>query len=146
MILYGLIMAFVTIAVILTLHAFFPDFRRTVQTTLSYFTFPVKDREEKTHKYKSKRKWVPDMEEKDSWRILFYELGLMPCCRGNMKFFEGPRGGMATNIKCAHCSHKWNITPGFAQYIENIGGALPVMVPDPSDPHNMEIAEMRQNG
>ena len=53
-------------------------------------------------------------------RFVFYRKNLMPCCMKEIKFFEGPHGGMSINIKCAHCGHKWNICPE-AHFIEDIG-------------------------
>lgn len=44
---------------------------------------------------------------------VFYFHKLMPCCGKDIKFFNGPRGGECTNIKCFHCGEKWNICPPF---------------------------------
>ena len=33
-----------------------------------------------------------------------------PDCGGE-GFFEGPSGGMSTNISCATCKHRFNVTP-----------------------------------
>ena len=43
-----------------------------------------------------------------------------PDCKTNpMQMLEGPSGGMSTNIKCAECGSKFNITPaiGIAERI-----------------------------
>jgi len=40
----------------------------------------------------------------------FNEHRCCPDC-GTKEFYEGPRGGMSTNIKCAGCSHKFNRSP-----------------------------------
>lgn len=41
------------------------------------------------------------------------------CCPdcGSKNFYEGPKGGMCTNMMCAECNHKFNIGPSFAQRI-----------------------------
>ncbi len=39
---------------------------------------------------------------------LFYEDRIMPCGCGN-KFYEGPCGGMSTNIECPVCGLKLNV-------------------------------------
>jgi len=36
-----------------------------------------------------------------------------PDC-GCSQFYEGPSGGMSTNIQCLGCAHKFNNTPGIA--------------------------------
>jgi hypothetical protein len=50
------------------------------------------------------------------------------------EFFEGPSGGMSLNIKCGNpkCAAKYNITPGFAGFNEQIiaepiDGGLPLV-------------------
>ena len=40
-----------------------------------------------------------------------------PIC-GNDKFHEGPRGGMAQNVKCSKCESILNITPFGIEIIE----------------------------
>lgn len=37
--------------------------------------------------------------------------GACPNC-DNKEFYEGPSGGMATNVKCAKCGLKWNVVIG----------------------------------
>lgn len=48
-----------------------------------------------------------------------------PDCGKKTDFYEGPSGGMSTNIFCAQCGHGFNITPviGIA---ERIGARMPV--------------------
>jgi uncharacterized protein (DUF983 family) len=41
------------------------------------------------------------------------EFKTCPDC-GSGQFFNGPRGGMSVNLKCAGCGHKFNNTPGMA--------------------------------
>lgn len=49
---------------------------------------------------------------------IFYIDNFMPCCGKPVRFFNGPRGGDAINIKCFHCGQKWNICIPF--FIEKI--------------------------
>ena len=42
-------------------------------------------------------------------KTIFYEDLLMPCCGHEVDFFNGPRCGFCTNIKCVHCGSKFNI-------------------------------------
>jgi hypothetical protein len=51
-------------------------------------------------------------------RQRFYVERVMPCC-GNKGYYEGPRGGLSINIKCAHCEKEFNICPE-ARFIEEI--------------------------
>ncbi len=51
--------------------------------------------------------------------ITFFTDKKMPCCGKEIKFHEGPHGGLSTNIKCAHCGQKWNICPEI-HFIEKI--------------------------
>lgn len=41
------------------------------------------------------------------------------CCPdcGSEEFLEGPRGGMCTNMMCAVCNHKFNMSPVSIQRI-----------------------------
>ncbi len=41
-----------------------------------------------------------------------------PDC-GKFDFLEGPRGGLAMNIKCAHCGSEFNVCPPW--FAERIG-------------------------
>lgn len=38
----------------------------------------------------------------------YYQLGICPGC-GGKAFLEGPRGGLAQNIRCIHCELSLNI-------------------------------------
>lgn len=48
---------------------------------------------------------------------LFVEKKCPDC--GKFDFLEGPRGGLAVNIKCAHCGSKFNVCPPW--FAERIG-------------------------
>ena len=37
--------------------------------------------------------------------------GICPDCGSDKGFHEGPSGGMSTNIYCATCGHRFNVTP-----------------------------------
>jgi DNA-directed RNA polymerase subunit RPC12/RpoP len=50
---------------------------------------------------------------------IFYDLHKMPCC-GAASYYEGPHGGLSTNIKCAECGAKFNVTPSPFRQIERI--------------------------
>jgi len=34
--------------------------------------------------------------------------GSLPCC-GSSEAYEGPSGGVSTNIECAGCGQRWNV-------------------------------------
>lgn len=42
------------------------------------------------------------------WQVI--STNLCPDCGGE-GFLEGPSGGMSTNIACATCGHRFNVTP-----------------------------------
>lgn len=138
MLLYSFLIAVVTMIVMATFYKFIPSYRESHDWLLSVLV----DKGKEPDTYKKKRTWVPGMEGQELWEFLFYELGLMPCCRGNMGYYEGPSGGMSQNIKCGCCGHKWNMTAGFIKRLDNIGGAMPVMAPHMDDPHFDEAMEM----
>jgi len=52
-------------------------------------------------------------------KTLFYDENIMPCCGKQAIYYRGPRGGNCFNIKCAHCSQRWNIEP-HSHYIEKL--------------------------
>lgn len=57
----------------------------------------------------------------DTEKIPVQEVACLNC--GSTKFYEGPSGGMATNLKCAGCGLWWNDTPFGLDFIgikENI--------------------------
>lgn len=70
----------------------------------------------------TRKTWVNDVyvgppgletdEDHERHRInnIFFKEGMMPCCGNEISFFEGPSGGCCTNIKCAHCGSKWNMS------------------------------------
>lgn len=59
--------------------------------------------------------------DEDELRDFFQDYRCCPDC-GSKKFFEGPSGGAATNIKCAGCNHGFNNgLPLFVQRIHMIG-------------------------
>ena len=48
--------------------------------------------------------------EKENERLFFNE-NTMPCCLNSpIDVYEGATGGMCTNIECAYCGARWNIT------------------------------------
>jgi len=47
-----------------------------------------------------------------------YSKGKCPDC-GSKKFYEGPHGGAAVNVKCADCGHKFNL--GLPLFVQRIG-------------------------
>lgn len=62
-----------------------------------------------------------------------YKERQMPCGHGK-EFFEGPSGGMATNIKCAHCDLTLNVDlyssdMGFGQVLEEPADYVPPELP-----------------
>lgn len=60
-----------------------------------------------------------DKLEMDDGKVkdLFMKYKSCPDC-GSEKFFHGPSGGMATNVKCAGCSHWFNM--GLPLFIQRI--------------------------
>jgi hypothetical protein len=57
--------------------------------------------------------------EEEKWARVFYREGKMPCC-GSEEYYEGPSGGLCTNIKCANCGMRWNVAPA-AEFIWRLG-------------------------
>jgi hypothetical protein len=47
--------------------------------------------------------------DEDKLRDLFLKYKCCPDC-GSEKFFEGPKGGMSTNVRCGGCKHEFNMT------------------------------------
>lgn len=62
---------------------------------------------------------VSDTPEGKLWAAI--EAGECPDCHHSDGFLEGPSGGLSTNIECAHCHHRFNVTPiiGIAERIGN---------------------------
>lgn len=52
---------------------------------------------------------VKDTDEGKLWAIIAG--GVCPDCGKAEGFYEGPSGGMSTNIKCAACEAGFNVTP-----------------------------------
>lgn len=50
----------------------------------------------------------PKLEPDDLWAAI--SINKCPDCGGE-GFLEGPSGGLSTNIKCATCGHRFNVTP-----------------------------------
>jgi hypothetical protein len=84
------------------------------------YLFPVRDddglpvvvrggREMMTHDMKTGT--VTPTRETDSGK-LFQQIakGICPDCNKKQDFYEGPSGGLSTNIKCAE-GHRFNVTP-----------------------------------
>lgn len=58
--------------------------------------------------------------KRDDLRSFFIKYGVCPDC-GSEKFYGGPSGGMAQNVKCAGCGHYFNFAlPVFVERI-NVG-------------------------
>lgn len=49
-----------------------------------------------------------DKTPEELWKVI--ATNHCPDC-GCEGFFEGPSGGMSTNISCATCEHRFNVTP-----------------------------------
>lgn len=53
------------------------------------------------------------------WNDLLRAGGCVKCTKLPKGFYEGPSGGMCTNVFCAHCGQGYNLTP-VAQWAELI--------------------------
>jgi len=53
--------------------------------------------------------------------VLLERMTKEKCCPdcGSKKFYEGPHGGAAVNVKCADCGHKFNL--GLPLFVQRIG-------------------------
>ncbi len=50
------------------------------------------------------------------------------CTRcGSTEFYEGPEGGLAMNIKCVKCGHRFNYVPGIG-IVEELGPSKMIVV------------------
>lgn len=60
---------------------------------------------------------VEDTEDGKRWAII--AAGACPHCKRKTRFYEGPSGGLSTNIQCEKCGWWFNVTPviGIAQDI-----------------------------
>lgn len=65
------------------------------------------------------QQWVDQTPDGKLYEDLM-ENGCVECHRLPIKFFEGPSGGMSTNIFCGYCGQGYNVTPiiGIAQKIK----------------------------
>ena len=82
-----------------------------------YFIF--KPKPEKSAFEKANPHLKPAEETEDA--ITFFDNKKMPCC-GSSQYYDGPSGGMTTNIECCKCGRKYNANiMGFGpRYIEEI--------------------------
>jgi len=104
-------------------HMFAARVKREKTEELSWwqrFTLPIRPglRKELQKEWEGAFEYARSDEGRNA--ITFYEFGKMPCCGKKAEFYEGPRGGMCTNIECAHCGHRWNICTQI-KFIEDIG-------------------------
>lgn len=60
---------------------------------------------------------VKDTPEGKLWEVIAQDI--CPLCGSHRGFYEGPSGGMSTNIECISCGKKFNVTPmlGIAEEI-----------------------------
>lgn len=64
---------------------------------------------------------VSDTPEGRLWAVI--ATGECPDCHHLDGFYEGPSGGLSTNIICANCGHRFNVTPmlGIAERLDQPG-------------------------
>jgi ribosomal protein S27E len=55
--------------------------------------------------------WVPIPNSPEGKLYAIIASGECPDCRHHDGFYEGPSGGLSTNIACVNCGHRFNVTP-----------------------------------
>jgi len=51
-----------------------------------------------------------------------FRAGIMPCCGKPISYYQGPRAGLGSNIRCAHCGVNWGIAP---LHVKRLDSAVP---------------------